>query len=156
MDINEILGLLPHRYPMVLVDRILELDPGERAVGLKNVTANEQFFVGHFPGNPVMPAVLILESMAQIGGVMLLSAVDEPDKIPLFTGVDKARFRSPVRPGDQLITECTLEHRHGLVGRVRAVARVDGKVVAEATYLYALVDELKRPDRLERTPAGAF
>ena len=154
MDINEIRALLRHRYPFLLVDRILELDPGRRAVGLKNVTANEEFFIGHFPDQPLMPAVLILEAMAQVGGVMLLSAVDEPTKIPLFVGVDQARFRVPVIPGDQLMIETTLERTRGLIGRVKACARVNGEVVAEAVYLYALVDELKRPDRLDKVPAG--
>ncbi|HIE51163.1 MAG TPA: 3-hydroxyacyl-ACP dehydratase FabZ [Armatimonadetes bacterium] len=138
LDIEEIREILPHRHPFLLVDRILELVPGERAVGLKNVTYNEAFFQGHFPNRPVMPAVLIIEAMAQVGCVLLL--IDNRGKLPYFGGLDKVRFRKPVVPGDQLIMEVTVLRHRGTVGKVRALARVDGQVVAEGEYLYWLVD----------------
>ena len=141
MDINEIMSVLQHRYPFLLVDRILELEPGQRAVGLKNVTINEAFFSGHFPGNPIMPGVLIVEAMAQVGGVLLLATTGNKGKLAFFAGIDKVRFRRPVLPGDQLITEVTLLKTKGDIGRVAVVGRVDGQVVAEGEYLFAL-----RPD----------
>jgi beta-hydroxyacyl-ACP dehydratase FabZ len=141
MDINEIMSVLQHRYPFLLVDRILELEPGQRAVGLKNVTINEAFFNGHFPGNPIMPGVLIVEAMAQVGGVLLLATTGNKGKLAFFAGIDKVRFRRPVMPGDQLITEVTLLKTKGDIGRVAVVGRVDGQVVAEGEYLFAL-----RPD----------
>ena len=108
LDIAEIMATIPHRYPFLLVDRILELEPGKRAVGLKNVTMNEQFFTGHFPGNPIMPGVLIVEHAAQVGGVLLLATTKNAGKLALFAGIDEMKFRRQVRPGDQLITE--VEH----------------------------------------------
>ena len=141
MDINEIMSVLQHRYPFLLVDRILELEPGQRAVGLKNVTVNEAFFSGHFPGNPIMPGVLVVEAMAQVGGVLLLATTGNKGKLAFFAGIDKVRFRRPVMPGDQLITEVTLLKTKGDIGRVAVVGRVDGQVVAEGEYLFAL-----RPD----------
>jgi beta-hydroxyacyl-ACP dehydratase FabZ len=128
--------LLPHRYPMLLVDRILEIDPGKRIVGIKNVSANEQFFQGHFPGAPVMPGVLIVEAMAQCGAVLFLR--DMPDrerKLFLFGGVDKARFRRPVVPGDQLRLECEVLQKRSSSVRLRGTASVDGVSVAEAELL---------------------
>ncbi len=141
MDINQIQGILQHRYPFLLVDRVLELEPGKRAVGLKNVTVNEAFFNGHFPGNPIMPGVLIIEAMAQVGGVLLLASTDNEGKLAFFAGIDKIRFRRPVLPGDQLVTEVTLLKTKGDIGRVAVVGRVDGQIVAEGEYLFAL-----RPD----------
>lgn len=141
MTIQEILKLLPHRYPMLLVDRILEIEEGKRIVGLKNVTANEQFFQGHFPGAPVMPGVLIVEAMAQCGAVLFLRDLPDRDrKLFLFGGVDKARFRRPVIPGDQLIMELTVLQKRGSSARLRGEAKVDGALVAEADLLSVMTD----------------
>jgi 3-hydroxyacyl-[acyl-carrier-protein] dehydratase len=133
MDITEIKEVLPHRYPFLLLDRVEELVPGERIVGLKNVTVNEPFFQGHFPEYPVMPGVLILEALAQAGALMMLRQMEEGTKaIPFFTGIDKARFRRQVVPGDQLRLEVTvLKQRLGLC-RLAAKAMVDDELVAEA------------------------
>lgn len=141
MTILEIMKLLPHRYPMLLVDRILEFEPEKRIVGLKNVTANEQFFQGHFPGAPVMPGVLIVEAMAQCGAVLFLRDLPDRDrKLFLFGGVDKARFRRTVLPGDQLIMELTvLQKRAGSV-RLHGEAKVDGAIVAEADLLSIMTE----------------
>jgi beta-hydroxyacyl-ACP dehydratase FabZ len=140
LNVKEIYRILPHRYPFLLVDRIIELVPGVRAVGVKNVTINEAFFQGHFPGHPVMPAVLITEAMAQVGGVLLLSMTGNEGKLAYFGGIDKAKFRRPVIPGDQLISEVVLLRCRNNMGKVRAVGRVDGQVVAEGEYIFALVD----------------
>jgi beta-hydroxyacyl-ACP dehydratase FabZ len=141
MTINEIMKILPHRYPMLLLDRILEIEDGKRIVGLKNVSANEQFFQGHFPGAPVMPGVLIVEAMAQCGAILFLRDIaDRESKLFLFGGVDKARFRRPVVPGDQLRLECELLQRRGPTVRLRCKATVDGAVAAEAELLSVMVD----------------
>lgn len=138
MKIHEIQSILPHRYPMLLVDRILSVEPGKRAVGLKNVTINESFFTGHFPGHPVMPGVLLIESMAQVGGVILLASEPGDDKLIYMAGLDKVRFRKPVVPGDSVIMEVEQLDRRGNFGKVKAVARVEGEVVAECIILYAV------------------
>lgn len=141
LTIQDILKLLPHRYPMLLVDRILEFEDGKRIVGLKNVSANEQFFQGHFPGAPVMPGVLIVEAMAQCCAVLFLKDIEDRDrKLFLFGGVDKARFRRPVVPGDQLIMECTVLQKRASTLRMRGEARVDGNVVAEAEMLSVMTE----------------
>jgi beta-hydroxyacyl-ACP dehydratase FabZ len=141
MNINEIMKLLPHRYPMLLVDRILEMEPGKRIVGLKNVTANEQFFQGHFPGAPVMPGVLIVEAMAQVGAVLFLRDLpDREKKLFLFGGVDKARFRKQVLPGDQLVMELEVLQKRSNMVRLRGTARVNDVVVAEAELMSVMVD----------------
>lgn len=141
LNIIEIMKLLPHRYPMLLVDRILEYEDGKRIVGLKNVSANEQFFQGHFPGNPVMPGVLIVEAMAQCCAVLFLKDIEDRDKkLFLFGGVDKARFRKPVIPGDQLIMECTVLQARASTVRMRGEAKVDGAVVAEAEMLSVMTE----------------
>jgi beta-hydroxyacyl-ACP dehydratase FabZ len=131
---KEIEAILPHRYPFLLVDRILELELGKRVVGIKNVTATEPFFPGHFPGHPIMPGVLILEAMAQVGGVLLMRTLDASTekKVIYFTGIDHARFRKPVVPGDQIRIEVELVQLRRQVCRMRGTATVDGKLAAEA------------------------
>lgn len=139
LDIVEILKLLPHRYPFVMVDRILEHTPAEYIKGLKNVTINEPFFQGHFPGQPVMPGVLILEGLAQLGAVMAYYAVRENvgSKLVYFAGMDKVRFRQKVVPGDQLIFEATTTKRKMSMWNLDSKAYVDGKLVAEASLMAA-------------------
>src|SRR5271165_4469470 len=140
LDILEIRDILPHRYPFLLVDRILELEP-ERIVGIKNVTVNEPFFVGHFPDYPVMPGVLIVEAMAQVAGVLVLSQIpDRKNKLVLLASVEEAKFRRPVRPGDQLRIEMTLAKRKTTIAKMFGTATVDGLVVAEAQMMCKLAD----------------
>lgn len=145
MDILQILTTLPHRYPFLLVDRVLELDPGKHIVAIKNVTMNEPQFTGHWPENPVMPGVLILEAMAQVGGIMLLCLTDDSGKTPFIGGADEVRWRKQVRPGDQLVMEASIERRRGNIGRARAIARVDGEVAAEAVFTFALMSNEEQP-----------
>ena len=141
MDVTEILNILPHRYPMLLVDRVLEIEPGQRIVGLKNVSANEPFFAGHFPGRPVMPGVLIIEALAQCGGLLLMGGLENPeDKVIYFLSMDGVKFRRPVVPGDQLILELDLVQGRARRGKLKGVARVDGSVAAEATILGQVMD----------------
>jgi 3-hydroxyacyl-[acyl-carrier-protein] dehydratase len=138
MDIQEILKHLPQRYPILMIDRVLENEPGKRVVALKNVSANEPYFQGHFPGRPIMPGVLILEAMAQAAGLIFASSPNRPDNvIYYYAGIDDARFKRPVRPGDQLELDVTLERLLRSVGKFSCVARVGGDVVAEATILCA-------------------
>lgn len=139
MDIKGILSTLPHRYPFLMIDRIIELAPGVRAVGIKNVTANEPQFTGHWPENPVMPGVLMLEAMAQVGGVFLLSEVDSKGKMAYFAGMDGIRFRRTVIPGDQLVITAELVRRKGGMGKVAIVARVGEEVAVEGEFMFALV-----------------
>jgi len=144
MNIQEVLRFLPHRYPMLLVDRVLECVPGEYLVALKNVTANEPFFPGHFPGRPVMPAVMILEVMAQATGILALRTLDRPpgaDAIYYFVGVDEARFRQPVVPGDQLVVRIDIVRHARGIWKVTATGSVEGRVVAEAQLMGALRDQ---------------
>ncbi|HEU5169748.1 MAG TPA: 3-hydroxyacyl-ACP dehydratase FabZ [Gemmatimonadales bacterium] len=141
MDIERILRALPHRYPFLLVDRIVEVEGTTRVVGLKNVTINEPFFQGHFPGHPIMPGVLIVEAMAQVGGCLMLGALERPEaKVVYFMGLDGVRFRRPVRPGDQLRMEVTVLQVRGPTCRMKGVASVDGKTVAEGEMLAQIVD----------------
>jgi 3-hydroxyacyl-[acyl-carrier-protein] dehydratase len=140
LDIDAIREILPHRYPFLLVDRIEELE-AERVVGIKNVTVNEPFFAGHFPDYPVMPGVLIIEAMAQVAGVLVLSGIpDRKDKLVLLAGVDGAKFRKPVRPGDQLRMEMKVLRSRATMAKVSGTATVDGVVVAEAEILCVLAD----------------
>ena len=140
MGIEQILGTLPHRYTMLLVDRILSLER-DRVVGIKNVTINEPFFAGHFPGHPIMPAVLIIEAMAQVGGVLLMGAADDAaNKAVYFMSIDNVKFRRPVVPGDQIRFELEMLQFRGTAARMRGVALVDGEVAAEAEMLAGLVD----------------
>ncbi|MGC5324946.1 3-hydroxyacyl-ACP dehydratase FabZ [Brevibacillus sp. SYSU BS000544] len=138
LDINQIMEILPHRYPFLLVDRITDLQVGKRAVGIKNVTMNEPFFQGHFPQYPVMPGVLIVEALAQVGGVAVLSVEENKGKLALFAGIDDFRFKEQVKPGDQLELEVELTRLRGSIGKGHAVARVAGKVVAEGDMLFAI------------------
>jgi len=140
LDIAAIRKILPHRYPFLLVDRILEVDPGVRAVGLKNVTVNEEFFQGHFPQKPIMPGVLVIESMAQVGGIMLLSHEEHRGKNAYLATVENCKFRRPIEPGDTLIHEVTMLRQRGNMGKVQCIARVGDQVAAEAVLMFALVD----------------
>lgn len=140
LEIRDIMKILPHRYPFLMVDRILEVVPGVRAVGLKNVTANEPQFTGHWPGNPVMPGVLMLEAMAQVGGIFLLTAGDTEGKTAFFAGMDGIKFRRQVGPGDQLIITAELIRRKGPMGKVAVVAKVGDEVAVEGEFMFALVD----------------
>ena len=141
MDIGQVLEFLPHRYPFVLLDRVLECVPGERLLALKNVTYNEQFFPGHFPKSPVMPAVLILEAMAQATGILAMKTVGErpgDNTVYYFVGVDNARFRRPVTPGDRLLIDVEHQRHKKGIWRVACKAHVEGSVVATATLMGAL------------------
>jgi len=140
LTIEEIQQLLPHRYPFSLVDRIIEYTPGERAVGLKNVTFNEPHFQGHFPGRPIMPGVLIVEAMAQVGGIVLTQLPDVPEGLLMFAGIDKVRFRRPVVPGDQLLmTVDLLSVKRRRFGKMHGRATVEGQLAAEGELMFSLV-----------------
>ena len=139
MDIVEIMSILPHRYPLLLIDRILELEPRTRIVALKNVTVNEPHFAGHFPDYPIMPGVLMVEAIAQAGGALLLTEYpDRADKLMVFTGIDSAKFRRPVVPGDQLRIEVTVLNWRTSAVKMRGIATVEGKIACEATVMCAL------------------
>jgi UDP-3-O-[3-hydroxymyristoyl] N-acetylglucosamine deacetylase/3-hydroxyacyl-[acyl-carrier-protein] dehydratase len=141
MDITEILSFLPHRYPMLMVDRIVESEPGKRIVGIKNVTINEPFFQGHFPGHPIMPGVLIVEAMAQVGGMLMMGAVEKAqDKVVYFMSLDRVKFRRPVVPGDQLRLEVEFLRLRDKTCQMRGEAFVEGTKVAEANMMAAVVD----------------
>jgi beta-hydroxyacyl-ACP dehydratase FabZ len=141
LDINEIIQLLPHRYPFLLVDKIIELVPKERIVGIKQVTYNEFFFRGHFPAAPVMPGVLVIEALAQAGAVLALREIeDRAKKIPYFSGIEKARFRRPVVPGDTLTLEVTALRIGHRIQRMRGEARVDGQLAADCEIMSVIAD----------------
>jgi 3-hydroxyacyl-[acyl-carrier-protein] dehydratase len=138
LNIQQIQEIIPHRFPFLLIDRILELEAGVRAVGLKNVTMNEPFFEGHFPGFPVMPGVLIVEALAQVGSVVMLSIEANRGKLGFFAGIDEFRFRGQVVPGDTLILEVIITRLKGAIGKGTAVAKVGDRVVAEGGLMFAL------------------
>jgi len=161
LDIHEILKILPHRYPLLLIDRVLELKRKESIVAIKNVTINEPFFNGHFPGLPIMPGVLIVEAIAQAGGALLLTEVeDRNDKVMVFTGIDRAKFRRPVSPGDQLRIEVEVKGWRAIprmiAAKMHGVAYVGGKRVAEATVSCQLIDSSRgRGDGADGNGEGA-
>tara|TARA_Y100001968_G_scaffold330141_1_gene381176 strand:- start:191 stop:598 length:408 start_codon:yes stop_codon:yes gene_type:complete len=135
------MGLLPHRYPFALVDRVISHEPGKKAVAIKNVTLNEPHFQGHFPGRPLMPGVLIVEAMAQVGGLIVTQMSELPEGLFVFAGIDSVRFRRPVVPGDQLIISCELlSLKRQRFGKVRAEAKVDDQLVCSGDLMFSLVD----------------
>jgi 3-hydroxyacyl-[acyl-carrier-protein] dehydratase len=138
LSVTDIQKIIPHRYPFLLVDRIIELEPMKRAVGIKNVTVNEQFFQGHFPGKPIMPGVLILEAMAQVGGVAMLYPEENRGKIAVFGAMERIKFRKPVVPGDQLRMVTELIKVRGNMGKLWGESYVDDQLVAEGEFLFAL------------------
>ncbi len=141
MDVNKIMELLPHRYPFLLVDRILEVQGTQKIIGLKNVTINEPFFQGHFPGHPIMPGVLIVEAMAQTGGLLLMEQVkDRENKVVYFMSLDAVKFRKPVVPGDQLRMEVEMLQFRGKIAKMKGIALVDGQVATEAEMMACVVD----------------
>jgi len=152
IDIKEILNILPHRYPFVLVDRILEIDPGKRIVGIKNITINEPYFQGHFPGSPILPGVLIVEAMAQTWGICVFALHPEEaeNKNLFFSGIDRVRFRRPVIPGDQMRMEMELIKHRGSLWKFKGKATVNGDLVAEAELLASVIE--KEPS--ERATSG--
>jgi 3-hydroxyacyl-[acyl-carrier-protein] dehydratase len=151
----EIRGVLPHRYPFLLVDRVIEVsEDGTRGVAIKNVSANEPFFQGHFPDYPIMPGVLIVEALAQAGGATLLGRVEREGKLAMLAGIDGFRFRRPVVPGDQLRLEVTLEKVRGPIGRIRGRATVEGQLVAEGEITFAIADKPSPPATAGDPPGG--
>jgi len=140
MNINDIQNLLPHRYPFLLVDKIVHIDPGKTAVGIKNVTINEEFFQGHFPGQPIMPGVLIIEALAQVAGVLAFHSGVARSKSVYFMSIERAKFRKPVVPGDQLRLEVNILHQRGNVWKFAGNAQVEEKVAAEAEFTAMLTD----------------
>jgi len=141
LDAKQIMSIIPHRYPFLLIDRVVEFEERKRIVAIKNVTINEPFFQGHFPGNPIMPGVLIMEALAQAGGVLLLHAMpDRKKKLIYFVGIDNARFRKPVLPGDVLTLEVEIVNLRSWTCKLKAVAKVEGKIVAEAEIMSAMAE----------------
>ncbi|WP_085994069.1 3-hydroxyacyl-ACP dehydratase FabZ [Oceanobacillus senegalensis] len=138
MDIEQIKDIIPHRYPFLLVDKVTEMEKGQRVVGLKNVTANEPFFQGHFPEYAVMPGVLIIEALAQVGAIAVLGMEDNKGKLGFLAGVDKCRFKRQVRPGDQLRLEVEITRMKGPIGKGKGIATVDGEVACEAEITFAI------------------
>ena len=154
MDILQIMSILPHRYPFLLIDRIIEMERKTRVVALKNVTINEPHFAGHFPDYPIMPGVLMVEAIAQAGGALLLTEIpDRADKLMVFTGIDSAKFRRPVLPGDQLRIEVSVLNWRATAVRMKGIATVDGKIACEATIMCALVPRTPKPPAAEPVAA---
>ena len=146
LDIVEIMAILPHRYPFLLIDRVIEIERKQRIVAIKNVTANEPHFTGHFPHYPIMPGVLMVEAIAQAGGALLLTEIPDRDsKLMVFTGIEQAKFRRPVTPGDQLRIEVTVLNWRTSAVKMRGVATVEGKIACEATVTCALVNRAPAP-----------
>ena len=145
--IQEIMDLLPHRYPFLLVDRVVEYEPGVRIVGLKNVTINEPFFVGHFPGHPIMPGVLIVEALAQTGGILALKELGGEKKLAYFAGIERCRFRRPVLPGDQLLLNVTITAHKGPVWKMHGEATVGDSLAAEADLTATISEAFAEPAR---------
>ncbi|EJR95847.1 3-hydroxyacyl-ACP dehydratase FabZ [Bacillus cereus group sp. N28] len=143
LDIQQIKEIIPHRYPFLLIDRIIEVEVGKRAVGIKNVTTNEEFFNGHFPDYPVMPGVLIVEALAQVSAVIMLMKEENRGKIGLFAGIDNCRFKKQVGPGDQLRLEVEMTRVRGLIAKAHAIATIDDEIVCEADVTFALFDNKK-------------
>ena len=140
IGINEIMKILPHRYPFLLVDRVVEIEKGKKAIGIKNVTINDNFFQGHFPTRPIMPGVLMVEAMAQTGGVVVLTSEEHRGKVAFFMATDNVKFRKPVVPGDQLIMEVEVVKDKSKFAQLRAVAKVNGEVAAEADMVFSFTD----------------
>ena len=154
-DIQGILEFLPHRYPFLLIDRIVEFEPTKRLVAIKNVTINEPFFQGHFPGYPIMPGVLVVEAMAQAGGIIMMAELpDRHQKLVVFTGIERAKFRRPVTPGDQLRIEVDVLAFRSRAGRIQGRALVDGKVACEATLTCQVVPRERRAPSSSATDAS--
>ncbi|PFJ17417.1 3-hydroxyacyl-[acyl-carrier-protein] dehydratase FabZ [Bacillus cereus] len=141
LDIQQIKEIIPHRYPFLLVDKVLEVEEGKRAVGIKNVTANEEFFNGHFPNYPVMPGVLIVEALAQVGAVAMLKKEENRGRLAFFAGIDNCRFKRQVRPGDQLRLEVEMTRVRGAIGKGKAIATIDGEIACETEITFALGDK---------------
>ncbi|MFB5253378.1 3-hydroxyacyl-ACP dehydratase FabZ [Bacillus mycoides] len=141
LDIQQIKEIIPHRYPFLLVDKVLEVEEGKRAIGIKNVTANEEFFNGHFPDYPVMPGVLIVEALAQVGAVAMLKKEENRGRLAFFAGIDNCRFKRQVRPGDQLRLEVEMTRVRGAIGKGKAIATVDGEIACEMEITFALGDK---------------
>ena len=145
LEITDIMAILPHRYPFLLIDRVIEIERKKRIVAIKNVSINEPFFQGHFPSYPIMPGVLVIESMAQAGGALLLTEIpDRESKLMVFTGIERAKFRRPVVPGDQLRIEMKVLKRKATIAKMNGVATVNGLVVAEAEMMCKLADRTDR------------
>jgi 3-hydroxyacyl-[acyl-carrier-protein] dehydratase len=146
LDITEIMAILPHRYPFLLIDRVLEMEPRQRIVAIKNVTINEPHFTGHFPDYPIMPGVLMIEAIAQTGGALLLTEIPDRDsKLMVFTGIENARFRRPVTPGDQLRIEVTVVNWRSRAVKMAGIITVEGKVVCDATVTCQVVPRVRKP-----------
>lgn len=155
IDIQEVLDLLPHRYPFLLIDRVVEFERATRMVAIKNVTINEPFFQGHFPGYPIMPGVLVVEAIAQAGGLIMMQELpDRASKLVVFTGIERAKFRRPVTPGDQLRIEVEVLSFRPRAGRIAGRALVDGKLACEATLTCQVLPRVREPRTDAAAPAG--